>query len=69
MPKKQTVASAKWQADNVTQILIKPNVKLDIPNRIQRLIDAGKADSRQGFIIAATLAALEKAEKDMDANN
>lgn len=59
---------AQWQAANNDKMTIKINKKLDIPNRIQRLIDAGKADSKQGFIIAATLTALEKAESELPNN-
>ncbi len=42
-----------WQAKNVERITIKPNRSEHISKRIQLAVDAGKAKSRQGYIIQA----------------
>ena len=63
MPKKQTEYSAKWQADNIEQILIKPNLKYRLSERIQEQIEKGCAKSRQDYIIQAVLSRLEQDEK------
>ena len=49
-----------WQAEHVERITIKPNRAEGLSARIQAAVDAGKAASRQAYIIAAVKAALER---------
>ena len=48
-----------WQAENVERIVIKPNKKEHISDRIQIAIDRGIAKSRQAYILDAVRKALE----------
>ena len=48
-----------WQAENVERIVIKPNKKEHISDRIQIAIDRGIAKSRQAYILDAIRKALE----------
>ena len=50
----------KWQAENVERIVIKPNKKEHISERIQIAVDKGLAKSRQAYILAAVKRALEE---------
>ena len=50
----------KWQAENVERIVIKPNKKEHISERIQIAVDKGFAKSRQAYILAAVRRALEE---------
>lgn len=54
---------AAWQAENVERIVVKPNKKLNFTERIAAQVAAGKAKSRQDYIIRAVLNALEKDEE------
>ena len=49
-----------WQRENVERIVIKPNRKQHISDRIQIAIDRGLAKSRQAYILAAIQKALEE---------
>ena len=61
MPSKQNIqAISKWQEDNTDLVRIRIRKMEHIPERIQLAIDAGKASSRQAYIINAILAALER---------
>ncbi len=60
MPSKQNLkAIDAWQAKNIERIVIKPNRKEHISDRIQIAIDRGLAKSRQGYILDAIRKALE----------
>ena len=48
-----------WQAENVERIVIKPNKKEHISDRIQIAIDRGITKSRQSYILEAIRKALE----------
>ena len=48
-----------WQAENVERIVIKPNQKEHISDRIQIAIDRGITKSRQAYILDAIRKALE----------
>lgn len=48
-----------WQAENVERIVIKPNKKEHISERIQIAIDRGITKSRQSYILEAIRKALE----------
>ena len=48
-----------WQAENVERIVIKPNKKEHISERIQIAIDRGITKSRQAYILDAIRKALE----------
>lgn len=48
-----------WQAENVERIVIKPNKKEHISDRIQIAIDRGITKSRQAYILDAIRKALE----------
>ena len=48
-----------WQAENVERIVIKPNKKEHISDRIQIAIDRGITKSRQAYILDAVRKALE----------
>lgn len=48
-----------WQAENVERIVIKPNKKEHISDRIQLAIDRGITKSRQAYILDAIRKALE----------
>ena len=48
-----------WQAENVERIVIKPNKKEHISDRIQIAIDRGITKSRQAYILEAIRKALE----------
>lgn len=54
-----------WQAENVERIVIKPNKKEHISDRIQIAIDRGIAKSRQAYILDAIRKALEADEIPM----
>lgn len=60
----KTINAAKWQAKNVEQILLKPNRKLNLSDRIAAQVEKGKAKSRQDYILRAVLGALEKDEAE-----
>lgn len=49
-----------WQAENVERIVIKPNKKEHISDRIQIAIDRGITKSRQAYILDAVRKALEE---------
>ncbi len=60
MPSKQNIrAIDAWQAKNIERIVIKPNRRDHISDRIQIAIDRGLAKSRQGYILDAVRRALE----------
>ncbi len=60
MPSKQNIrAIDAWQAKNVERIVIKPNRRDHISDRIQIAIDRGLAKSHQGYILDAVRRALE----------
>ena len=48
-----------WQAENVERIVIKPNKKEHISERIQIAIDRGITKSRHAYILDAIRKALE----------
>ena len=48
-----------WQAENVERIVIKPNKKEHISDRIQIAVDRGITKSRQAYILDAVRKALE----------
>ena len=48
-----------WQAENVERIVIKPNKKEHISDRIQIAIERGITKSRQAYILDAIRKALE----------
>ena len=54
-----------WQAENVERIVIKPNKKEHISDRIQIAIDRGITKSRQAYILDAIRKALESDEIPM----
>lgn len=61
MPSKQNLkAIDAWQAENIERIVIKPNKKEHISDRIQIAIDRGIAKSRQSYILDAVRKALEE---------
>lgn len=60
MPPQNYANIKRWQLENTDRIEIKPRKDLRIPDRIQHAIDAGRAASRQDYIINAVLAALER---------
>lgn len=61
MARKQNIkAIDDWQSANVERILIKPNKRDCLSERIQQAIDAGKAKSRQSYIISAVKDALDR---------
>ena len=61
MPSKQNLkAIDAWQAENIERIVIKPNKKEHISDRIQIAIDRGIAKSRQAYILDAVRKALEE---------
>ena len=49
-----------WQAENIERIVIKPNKKEHISDRIQIAIDHGITKSRQAYILDAVRKALEE---------
>ena len=49
-----------WQRENVERIVIKPNRKQHVSDRIQIAIDQGLAKSRQAYILSAIQKALEE---------
>lgn len=49
-----------WQAENIERIVIKPNKKEHISDRIQIAIDRGIIKSRQAYILDAVRKALEE---------
>ena len=60
MPSRQNVkAIDAWQMENVERIVIKPNKKERLSERIQIAIDRGVAKSRQAYILEAVRKALE----------
>ena len=60
-PNKQNLEYiAKWKLENTDRIVIQPRKDLDMPDRIRQAIVAGRAASRQDYIINAVLAALER---------
>lgn len=61
MPRKQNIKAINdWQQEHLERIVIKPNKKEHISDRIQLAIDMGIAKSRQGYILDAVRKALEK---------
>lgn len=48
-----------WQAENIERIVIKPNKKEHISDRIQIAVDRGITKSRQAYILDAVRKALE----------
>lgn len=61
MPSKQNLkAIDAWQAENIERIVIKPNKKEHISDRIQLAIDRGITKSRQAYILDAVRKALEE---------
>ena len=61
MPSKQNLkAIDAWQTENVERIVIKPNKKEHISDRIQIAIDRGITKSRQAYILDAVRKALEE---------
>ena len=57
--KQDTRAIEEWQKGNVDRIIIKPNKKLQVADRIQLAIDRGVAKNRQSYIVNAILKQLE----------
>lgn len=51
-----------WAKENTERIVIKPNNKYHLSERIQTQVIKGNAKSRQDFIICAVLEKLEKLE-------
>ena len=49
-----------WQAENIERIVIKPNKKEHISDRIQIAIDRGITKSRQAYILDAVRKSLEE---------
>ncbi len=49
-----------WQAENIERIVIKPNKKEHISDRIQIAIDRGITKSRQAYILDAVRKALDE---------
>lgn len=61
MPSKQNLkAINEWQQEHLERIVIKPNKKEHISERIQQAIDQGYAKSRQAFILDAVRKALDE---------
>ena len=61
MPSKQnTKAIDAWQAEHLERIVIKPNKKEHLYERVQAAVDRGLAKSRQAYILAAIRKALEE---------
>ena len=52
-----------YQRDNVERIVIKPNNKYHLSERIQTQVIKGNAKSRQDYILQAVLKRLEEDEK------
>ena len=50
----------KWNGENTDRLEIKPRKELAFPTRIDAAIAAGLANSRQDYIINATLQRLER---------
>lgn len=48
-----------WQAENIERIVIKPNKREHISDRIQLAVDRGITKSRQAYILDAIKKALE----------
>ncbi len=61
MPSKQNIEKiGEWKAKNVDRIVFEPRKEKQFPARLAAAIEAGKAASRQEYIIAAVEAALER---------
>jgi len=65
MEKNKTAAKSRkdveiWQAEHLERIVIKPNKKEHLYDRVQMAVDNGLARSRQAYILAAIRKALEE---------
>lgn len=60
MPKQNYAKIREWQGENTDRIQILARKSDHLPERIQQAIDAGKAKSRQSYIIAAVKDALDR---------
>ena len=49
----------KWQKENIDRIVIKPNKRDHVVDRIQMALDKGLAKSRQSYILNAVFKQLE----------
>lgn len=58
--KQDWTKTAAWQAVNVDRIEIKPRKDLHLLDRIAAAVDAGRAGSRQDYIIGAICERLER---------
>ena len=61
MPSKQNISKiGEWKAGNVDRIVFETRKEKQFPARIAQAVEAGKAKSRQAYIISAVDAALER---------
>lgn len=60
MPKQNYGAINKWKSENTDRIQILPRKSEHFPERIQLAVEAGKANSRQAYILNAVKQALER---------
>lgn len=58
--------SRAWMKENTDLVQIHSRKHENIPARIEVQIKRGRAKSRQGYIIASILKALERDEKEME---
>lgn len=49
-----------WKSKNVDRIVIQSRKALSLPDKLDTAVKMGKAPSKQAYIIAAVLAALER---------
>ena len=60
MAKQNYSAINKWKSENTDRIQILPRKSEHIPERIQLAVDAGKAASRQAYILNSIREALDR---------
>lgn len=69
MSSKQNIKKiSEWQEANTDLLRIRARKEANIPERIQALVEKGKAKSRQAYIVDAILAALKHEEMLLDTN-
>ena len=64
----RTLKQTEWRKQNIDIISIETRKDDAIKMRVEKLIDAGKAKSKQAFYVSAILSALEKAESELPNN-
>ena len=63
MPTKQNMAKIDaWKAENVDRIVIQPRKGRRLPERLKEAVEAGKAKSKQEYLISAIEKALQEDE-------